>query len=382
VKISLCMIVKDERDYLEGAVASAADLVDEIVVVDTGSTDGTDALAAELGARVSRVPFTGDFSAARNAALREASGEWIVFLDADERLLPGYRDALVDTLAEAPEDVLGLRLLRYNLFATGGFYTGRETRVLRNVPGLEYRRRVNESVNGAVAELGGRLLAAPVVFNHFGHCRPVAVRDAKARRYLDLMDEQLRADPDDAILLGYQGLILRTLGRFTEAARLSEQSVAAGPGNPVAWLFRGHVLRSLGHDSGALDAYQRGLEVADGANAALHNMVGVQHAVLGDHERARAGFGTSRDQEPLFLHTDINLGLLAEAEGDWVTAERHYATAGAANPAFFHDDLHGRSERDLYRPFYYETVFGYGGLGHHLGQARLRLAGDLPASGR
>jgi len=382
VKISLCMIVKDERGFLEGCVASAAGLADEIIVVDTGSGDGTDELAAGVGARVSRFPFTGDFSAARNAALREASGDWIVFLDADERLLPGYREALLASLARVPADVLGLRMLRYNFFATGGFYTGRELRVLRNVPGLEYRRRVNESATAAVAELGGRIEAAPVVFNHFGHTRPVAVRDAKARRYLDLMDQQLRAEPDDAVLLGYQGLILRTLGRFAEAERLSEQSVAAGAGHPVVWLFRGHVLRSLGRDADALRAYLRGLDAAQGENAALHTMAGVQYAVLGDHDRAREEFHTSRDQEPLFLHTDINLGLLAEAEDDWAGAARHYAAAGAANPGFFHDDLRGRSERDFYRPFYYETVFGYCGLGHHLGQARLRLAGSVPESGR
>ena len=372
MRVSLCLIVKDEIDYLEGCIESARSLVDDIVVVDTGSSDGTDSLAARLGATVSHVPFEGDFSAARNAALALATGDWIIFLDADERLVQGYRGALERCLRESPDDVWALRLLRYNFFATGGFYTGRELRVLRNRPGVEYRRKVNESVAQSISDLGGRVASVPVVFNHFGHCRPVAVRDAKAVRYLGLMGDQLRERPDDAVLIGYQGLILRTLGRFEEALRHGAEAVRVDPESVTAWFFQGHILRSTGRDEEALRAYRHGLDLAEGGNAGLHNMVGVQLLALGDRAGAAEHFREARLQDPQLLHTDINLGLLAEAEGDWKAAETCFAAAADANPGFLQDTWSGRHERDPYRAFYYETPLGYQGLAYHLAHARYR----------
>ena len=84
--LSLCMIVKDETRYLADCVASVRDLVRQVVIVDTGSTDGTAALARDLADVFAQVSFDGDFSAARNAALARADGDWVLFLDADDRL--------------------------------------------------------------------------------------------------------------------------------------------------------------------------------------------------------------------------------------------------------------------------------------------------------
>lgn len=93
-RISLCMIVKDEEEHLPRCLASVADVVDEIVVVDTGSQDHTVAVAAAHGARVFQIPWTGDFSAARNAAIDRATGDWVLVLDADDELTPETRAAL------------------------------------------------------------------------------------------------------------------------------------------------------------------------------------------------------------------------------------------------------------------------------------------------
>src|SRR5690242_15059907 len=84
--ISLCMIVKNEEASLATCLQSAADLVNEVIVVDTGSSDQTKAIAARFGARVHDFAWVNDFSAARNESLRQASGEWIFWLDADESL--------------------------------------------------------------------------------------------------------------------------------------------------------------------------------------------------------------------------------------------------------------------------------------------------------
>jgi Flp pilus assembly protein TadD len=372
--VSLCLIVKDETRFLTDCVRSARDLVHQVVIVDTGSTDGTVAQARGLADVFAEVPFDGDFSAARNAALDRADGDWVLFLDADERVPEPAHRVIRDLLASPEPDVLGYRLMRYNFFATGTFYTGRELRLFRNLPGLRYRRRINESVAGAIQDLGGYVRPAPAIMNHIGHCRPVRERERKARRYLALMTEQLREHGEDAILVGYIGLIERTLGEFDAALRHSEEATRIGPDTPTVWLFRGHVLRSVGDDHGALEAYRRAATLAPDS-AAAQNMIGVQLQVIGELDEAEQAFVLAGTLDSQLAHVDINLGLVAQARQQWSDAVARFEKAARANPAFLDDHWHGRVERDPYRPFYSETVFGYAGLGYHLGYCRLRAEG-------
>src|SRR5438093_160028 len=103
-KVSLCLIVKNEESNLPACLATAADLVDEIVVVDTGSTDGTKETAARFGARIFDFPWIDHFAAARNESLRHASGEWIFWLDADDRIDEENRARLRTLFANLPDE--------------------------------------------------------------------------------------------------------------------------------------------------------------------------------------------------------------------------------------------------------------------------------------
>lgn len=92
--LSLCLIVRDEEELLPACLAAAAPAADELVIVDTGSTDRTAAVAEAHGAVVLHRPWADDFSAAKNAALDAAIGDWILFLDADEQLGPAGAEAV------------------------------------------------------------------------------------------------------------------------------------------------------------------------------------------------------------------------------------------------------------------------------------------------
>ncbi|WP_439657675.1 glycosyltransferase [Lentzea sp. HUAS TT2] len=370
---SLCLIVKDEERFLRECVISARGLADQVVIVDTGSTDRTLEIATELADVVDKVPFAGDFAAARNAALEHAQGDWIVFLDADEQFPAGEAEALRGVLRETPADVLGLTLLRYNFFGTGGFYSSRELKVFRNRAGVRYERPVNESVTAAVEREGGRIAPAPVVLNHFGQCRDVESRESKAVRYLALMDEGLRQSPDDPWFHAFSGLILRTLGRMDEAITAAQQALLALPDHPVIHLFHGHVVRATDTAQRALDCYRTGLELAPG-DPALLNMVGVQLLATGRPEEADEHFVAARAAEPRLQHIDINRGLVAQSQRRWADAADLFGSVAAANPGFLHEEWPTRTERDYFRCTHFETPFGYAGLAYHLAYARMRAA--------
>ena len=103
-RVSLCLIVKNEEHNLPACLGSAADLVDEVVVVDTGSTDGTKEVARKSGAKVHDFPWIDDFSAARNETLKHATGDWIFWMDADDRLDEDNRARLRALLAGLKDD--------------------------------------------------------------------------------------------------------------------------------------------------------------------------------------------------------------------------------------------------------------------------------------
>ena len=97
--LSVCMIVKNEAANLHAAIEPVKDLADEVIVVDTGSSDDTRAIAERLGARVFDFPWCDDFAAARNEAIGHASSEWVLILDADDRLAPSEHEKLRALLA-------------------------------------------------------------------------------------------------------------------------------------------------------------------------------------------------------------------------------------------------------------------------------------------
>ena len=122
--LSLCMIVKDEERLLPGCLESVRGWVDEVVVCDTGSRDATVRIAERAGARVVRHPWGDDFAAARNAALEHASGDWILQLDADERLAPGSGPVLRRAIEREERVTVPERTMRRVLGFLGAEWDG------------------------------------------------------------------------------------------------------------------------------------------------------------------------------------------------------------------------------------------------------------------
>jgi len=200
-RLSLCLIVRDEAPRLRGCVESVVAAVDEVVIVDTGSTDGTPALAQELEAAFPAVafqrleyPWHDDFSAARNVSLRAATGEWILVLDADERL-----DAANLQRLQALRNALGRDgVMAYTVRVPGYVTFGQRRdltlcRLFRNTPRIYYTGRVHESVWASLEALGARVADSGLVIQHRNDLRPLAAALKK-----DFYYERLRLGEENA----------------------------------------------------------------------------------------------------------------------------------------------------------------------------------------
>src|SRR5579885_2980294 len=104
VRLSLTMIVKNEAAALGRCLASVRDIVDEIIVVDTGSSDNTKEIARQYEAKVFDFPWCDNFASARNESIRHATGQWLLWLDADEYFDDANRQRLQNLLANLPDD--------------------------------------------------------------------------------------------------------------------------------------------------------------------------------------------------------------------------------------------------------------------------------------
>ena len=148
--LSLSMIVRNEEARLAGCLESVRGFVDEMVVVDTGSNDGTIAIAEAAGARVEQIPWPGDFAPARNTALEFLTGDWVLVLDADEEL----RSEAIPELKRLMNDpnVLMINLLRFEVGAAMAPYSS-VSRLFRRHPRIRWSRPYHSMVDDSVQAL-------------------------------------------------------------------------------------------------------------------------------------------------------------------------------------------------------------------------------------
>jgi len=207
------MIVRDEESALGPCLASARELCDEIVVVDTGSTDDTVQLAEAAGARVVQFTWCDDFSAARNESVRHARGDWVLVLDADERLGPGGSEKIRDAIAQDDFDcgMLNLHDAARLDATTEQVLSGRERigdpmmvpRLLRRLGDDPYTGIVHETVRPWLVVHGNRMRHTGADIAHYGavpsHREALAKRDRNTR----LLEKRAKLEPDDFTVHGY-----------------------------------------------------------------------------------------------------------------------------------------------------------------------------------
>ena len=220
--ISLCMIVRDEAEQLPRFLASTAGLWDELCVADTGSSDATLEILQQAGAKITNFAWIDDFAAARNASLELASGDWIIYLDADEYPSP----ELVDEIRALTQDkeAGAATLLMRNLREQGKVEEQRLLRLFRHDAGIRFEHAIHESAAGTISamlserQLSTRHLSGHV--EHIGYHPTLMQRKNKRERDRRILENCLARQPDDL----YAGFKLLELANYWSDIGLAEQT--------------------------------------------------------------------------------------------------------------------------------------------------------------
>lgn len=328
--LALSMIVRDAALQLEHCLESVRSVVDEIVIADTGSTDGTPGLAFRLGARVLLIPWEDDFAHARNQALAEVRAEWVLVLDADERLdasarevlppLPrdpsmagfqvtirNYTFSLDDRVWDRHAVANDGRLAEANPYPA--FVTHQNVRLFRRSQEIRFLGRVHESVGPSIVESGGKLGQSDLLIHHFGLAVDAETRRQKNELYRELGRKKVEEMPGTAQAHFELGLVEFDNFHNDEAAlRCFEKACRLDPRLAVAWVFAGIALARLGRHEQALSAAARarrlgyGTPLLDETEAdALYN--------LGRFEAARVAYRAACRKAPANAALESKLGL-------------------------------------------------------------------------
>lgn len=345
------MIVKNEEAFLPRCLASIRNLVDEIVLVDTGSSDRTLEIARDFGCRIYQFPWNGDFSAARNESLRHATGEWIFVIDADEEI-PADNSRKVRSFLDNPQiEIISLSV--YNKSVE----TGRVSSFLPSV--RFFRRGLGLSYQGIVHNRLALPSDVPVtrcdiMLYHYGYDQSREKLEDKKARSRQLLERQLQENPDDIfanfnmaqLLRGLDGTAdVATCRRIIEYARKVVNSLQRDSTGYAGYRLMALVLLAM-----ALCTLKRYDEAEDKCVQALADKTDYIDAllVLGNVNLAAGKLSRARDAYTRYLSaaaeyvpeketTDViihyldadyiaryGLGVIAELEGDLDGALEHF----------------------------------------------------------
>lgn len=238
-KVSLCMITKNESQYITRCLNSVKDYVNEIIVVDTGSTDGTPGIAQQLGAHVSHFDWQDDFSAARNFSLEKATGDWILFLDADEELEQSSGKKLQEIIQT--KDISGcfIKVVNY-IGEEGSLETCSDIifRLFRNSERYRFHGAVHEQIVDVILEQEPNakfLTCEEISIIHYGYLESEIRLKDKKKRNLDILRNELDKKPSDTTLRYHYGIELYRIEEYEQAA--NELLTAAQNINPQSFVF-------------------------------------------------------------------------------------------------------------------------------------------------
>lgn len=364
--VSACMIVKNEEELLPDCLASIRDWVDELIVVDTGSSDRTVEIAASFGARIFHQPWEGDFSKHRNYSIEQATRDWVFIIDADERFVVADLDRLREALADDRHQVVGINVFNRYRKSDHPATMNNSVRFFRRSLHLRYCGIVHNYLDIPDSIPIHRIA---VSLDHVGYSLSDEKMEAKFQRTFDLLQQQLQQEPDNAFAWFNLAQLMRPRlisrpGEYDSRILAAAERAAAltDPADPrqrhihlmaldqIAWVrFQRQELDT------ALDSLDKALQIKPDYLDALM-LRGHTLARLNRPADARAAYEkylkcqslpeTLADSEGLILYHPesratamYSLALLDLAVGDDDSARRQLSTLLAESPGYFDANL-------------------------------------------
>lgn len=343
MKISLCAIVKDEESTLSKCLSSAKKFVNEIVILDTGSTDKTVNIAQGYGAKVHHFEWCDDFSAARNEALKYVTGDWILVLDADETLAPEIIPELREAIQR--EEYLLINLVRDEIGAAQSPYS-MVSRLFRNHPDIKFSRPYHALVDDSVSEI---LHKEPhwqigyiqgIAILHSGYQQSQITRKNKLVKAQAAMEEFLANNPDDAYVCSKLGALYMDLGKIPQSIQLLSKGVSLSSENHdilhELYYHLGIAYSRLKNYHQAIAHYQAAIKlpIYPILKLGAYNNLGNLLKEKGDLNGAKTAYETILKIDPSFVIGYYNLGMTYKAMGLFKEAIASYVKAIDLNPEY------------------------------------------------
>lgn len=214
------MIVKNEEDNLERCLKSAEGIADEIIIVDTGSTDSTVELAKKYTSDIYFFQWINDFSAARNFSISKANGDWILILDGDDEISSKHKDDIRELTKNTSIDVYSFNTLNFtNENDTQNLIYNINPRLFQNKPGYKYEGAVHNQLLSVIKRVNPNfaMKVVPIDIYHYGYLQTNVDKKHKRERNMSILLSQLEKNPEDTFALFNMGNEYYALNNSKEA---------------------------------------------------------------------------------------------------------------------------------------------------------------------
>jgi glycosyltransferase involved in cell wall biosynthesis len=218
------MIVKNEEENLPRCLESVKDIVDEIIIVDTGSTDSTVKIAESYGAKVFFYKWDNSFANAKNFSLQKASKDWILIMDADDELKREDKDKVIHLVNDKNSNVdvyFGETLSYVGETPGSDMYTNLNVRFIKNGKGIKFTGDIHEQI---VFENKDSVQLVNIKFYHYGYLNKTVEVKNKRKRNMEIIQKILKDNPKDSFMLYNMGTEYSAMGNFSEALNYYKKS--------------------------------------------------------------------------------------------------------------------------------------------------------------
>ena len=355
--ISLCMIAKNEEEYLEQCLNSVKDIVDEIIIIDTGSTDKTKEIAkrfcdmrvssrtrSQLTVKIFDFKWIDDFSAARNESIRHATKEWILVLDADEAVDEESKKKIKEMIKDKENDAFLFLQKNYTNESSiagfvseehknkgktySGWYGSFIARLFRNKKGYEFEGIVHELVEPSIERKQGRIIATDIQLHHYGNAEP-AIAKKKRQFYLELCRKKVNNKPDASSY--YEcGILYKENNDFENAISSLKKAIELNPKHNMAFYELGIINEQQKNYDEAIKYYTDSLRIKE--NSEAFQNLGVCYIKKGMLKEAYANLVKSMLMNPNKYTIYNSLGAVLERSGNYDSAIQMLEVGIKLNP--------------------------------------------------